>query len=330
MVRDKTYQNKQNYNYMKILLLSNRHHKYGSISISPWLLSGIFFLALVGASMTSSWVGYNLGHEEGVEQGEQSVRFASITGSALKSSIEEQRKEWEQNKKLTQDHINVLALKLGELQSHIVRLNALGERLTKMGKFDKDEFDFKKVPARGGVDTGSAGKFVELSELVEDMDTLSRVIADREIKLNVMEELIMNRELQKEVYPSGQPVNGGWISSSYGERLDPFTGSKTFHDGVDIAGNVGTRVAAVGSGIVIFAGEKQGYGKVVKIHHGNGYVTLYAHNSKLLVHVGDYVTKGQRIAAMGSTGRSTGPHLHFEVHLNGHTVDPQTYLQASN
>ncbi len=280
--------------------------------------------------MTSSWLGYKLGHEKGVEQGEQSVHFASITGSALKSSIEEQRKEWEQNKKLTQDHINVLALKLGELQSHIVRLNALGERLTKMGKFDKDEFDFKKVPARGGADSKGMDKFVKLSELVEEMDTLSRIIEDREIKLNVMEELIMNSELQKEVYPSGQPVKGGWISSSYGERLDPFTGSKTFHDGVDIAGNVGTRVAAVGSGIVIFAGEKQGYGKVVKIHHGNGYVTLYAHNSKLLVHVGDYVTKGQRIAAMGSTGRSTGPHLHFEVHLNGKTVDPQTYLQAAN
>ena len=329
MARDKAYQNKQNYNYMKILLLSNRHHKYGSVTISPWLLSGIIALALVAASMTSSWVGYNLGHEEGVEQGEQNVHIASITGSALKSSIEEQRKEWEQSKKSTQEHLNVLALKLGELQSHIVRLNALGERLTKMGKFDEEEFDFKKVPARGGADSSGVNKFVGLSELVEEMETLSRIIEDREIKLNVMEELIMNRELQKEVYPSGQPVKGGWISSTYGERLDPFTGSKTFHDGVDIAGKVGTRVAAVASGIVIFAGEKQGYGKVVKIYHGNGYVTLYAHNSKLLAHVGDYVTKGQQISAMGSTGRSTGPHLHFEVHLDGKTVDPQTYLQAA-
>lgn len=314
---------------MKILLLSDRHHKHGSVSISPWFLFGVIILAVAGASATSSWIGYNLGHEQGIEQGEQNPHFASISGSVLKSSIEEQRKELEQNQKLTREHLNVLALKLGELQSHIVRLNALGERLTKMGKFDEDEFDFKKTPARGGVGSSGMDKFVKLSELVDEMDTLSRVIEDREIKLNVMEELIMNRELQKEVYPSGQPVKAGWISSSYGERLDPFTGGKTFHDGVDIAGKVGTKVAAVGSGIVIFAGEKQGYGNVVKIHHGNGYVTLYAHNSKLLAQVGDYVTKGQQIAAMGSTGRSTGPHLHFEVHLNGKTVDPQTYLQAA-
>lgn len=314
---------------MKILLLSDRHHKYGSVSISPWLLVGVFILSLAGAATTSSWLGYNLGHEQGVEQGEQFSHFTSVSGSALKSSIEEQRKDWEQNKKLTREHLNVLALKLGELQSHIVRLNALGERLTKMGKFDAEEFDFKKTPARGGADSSSVDKFVELSELVEELDTLARVIEDREIKLGVMEELIMNRELQKEVYPSGQPVKGGYISSEYGERLDPFTGSRTFHDGVDIAGRPGTKVAAVGSGIVIFSGEKQGYGKVVKIHHGNGFITLYAHNQRLTVQVGDYVSKGQQIATVGSTGRSTGPHLHFEVQLNGATVDPRTYLQAS-
>jgi murein DD-endopeptidase MepM/ murein hydrolase activator NlpD len=314
---------------MKILLLSDRHHKYGSVSISPWLLFGMILLAVTGASMTSSWLGYNLGHEQGVEQGEQSFHISSVSGSTLQSSIEQQRKEWEQNKKLTREHLNVLALKLGELQSHIVRLNALGERLTKMGKFDADEFDFKKIPARGGADSQGVDKFVEMSELVDEIETLSRVIEDREIKLNVMEELIMNSELQKEVYPSGRPVKGGWVSSPYGERLDPFTGSKTFHDGVDIAGKLGTKVVAVGSGIVTFSGTKSGYGKVVKIHHGKGFVTLYAHNNELMAQVGDYVTKGQQIATVGSTGRSTGPHLHFEVHLKGKTVNPQTYLQAS-
>ena len=314
---------------MKILLLSDRHHKSGSVSVSPWLLFGVLFLALAGASMTSSWVGYNLGHDLGTGQEKQRSRHASVSGATLQSSIKKQRKEWEQNKKRAQEHMNVLTLKLGELQSHIVRLNVLGERLTKMGNLDSEEFDFNEVPARGGADSRTLDKFEELSELVEEMETLSRVIEDREIKLNILEELIMNRDLQKEVHPSGQPVKGGWVSSTYGERHDPFTGKKTFHDGVDIVGKRGAKVVAVGSGIVTFSGTKPGYGKLVKIHHGNGFVTIYAHNSKLMAQVGDYVTKGQQIAAVGSTGRSTGPHLHFEVQLNGKTVNPRSYLHAA-
>ncbi len=279
--------------------------------------------------MTSSWMGYNIGHDHGMEQEKQHSHLASVSGAALQSSIEQQRHEWEESQRRTREHLNVLALKLGQLQSHIVRLNALGERLTEMGKLDSEEFDFREIPARGGADSRGTDKYAELSELVEEMETLSRTIEDREIKLNMLEELIMNSDLQKEVRPSGHPVKRGWISSKYGERHDPFTGKKTFHDGVDIAGKAGEKVVAVGSGIVTFSGTKTGYGKVVKIHHGNGFVTIYGHNSKLTVKVGDYVTKGQQIAEVGSTGRSTGPHLHFEVQLNGKTVDPTKYLQAS-
>lgn len=313
---------------MKILLLSDRHHKSGTISISPLLLSSMLVLVIAGAAVTASWFAYNMGQEEGIELGKEYTHYASISGSTIQSSISQQRKEWEETKKKTREQLNAMALKLGQLQSHIVRLNALGERLTKMGKLDPDEFDFKKLPPSGGLDRG-VEKYAELSEMVEDMDELSKVIEDREIKLNLMEDLIMNRDLQKEVQPSGYPVRGGYISSKYGERTDPFTGAKSFHEGVDLAGRVGTRVNAAASGIVIFAGEKQGYGKVIKIHHGNGIVTLYAHNNKLMAEVGDYVTKGQQIAAVGSTGRSTGPHLHFEVQLDGKTVDPEKYLNAS-
>ncbi len=270
-----------------------------------------------------------MGHREGIAEEKEYSRLASITGTNIQSSIDQQRREWEETKRKTREHLNAMALKLGQLQSHIVRLNALGERLTKMGKLDVDEFDFKNEPPRGGIDSGGE-KYVELSELLEEMDTLSRVIEDREIKLNLMEDLIMNRDLQKEVQPSGYPVKGSYISSGYGERSDPFTGAKSFHDGVDLAGKAGNKVAAAASGIVIFSGEKTGYGKVIKIHHGNGVVTLYAHNNKLLANVGDYVTKGQKIATVGSSGRSTGPHLHFEVHLDGKTVDPEKYLHAVN
>ncbi len=313
---------------MKILLLSDRHHKSGSTSISPLLLASVIILVLAGVTSTASWLAYEIGHEEGVEQGVEDSRLASISGITIQSSIDLQRKEWEENKKKTREHLNAMALKLGQLQSQIVRLNALGERLTKMGKLDAEEFDFKKLPPRGGLGSG-VEKYVELSELGDEMDTLARVIEDREIKLNLMEDLILNSDLEKEVKPSGYPVRGGYISSKYGERTDPFTGTKSYHDGVDLVGKHGAKVAAAASGIVIFAGEKRGYGKVIKIHHGNGIVTLYAHNDKLLAEVGDYVTKGHKIATVGSTGRSTGPHLHFEVQLDGKTVDPEKYLHAS-
>lgn len=313
---------------MKILLLSDRHHKSGSTHISPLLLVSVVLLVLVSVAGGASWFAYDMGHEEGIEQGIEDSRLASISGTTIQSSLNLQRKEWEESKKKTREHLNAMALKLGQLQSHIVRLNALGERLTKMGKLDADEFDFKKLPPRGGMDSG-VEKYIELSELVDEMGTLSRVIEDRQLKLNLMEDLILNSDLEKEVKPSGYPVKGGYISSKYGERTDPFSGAKSYHDGVDLAGRVGAKVAAAASGIVIFSGTKKGYGKVLKIHHGNGIVTLYAHNNELLAEVGDYVTKGQKVATVGSTGRSTGPHVHFEVQLDGKTVDPEKYLHAS-
>ncbi len=313
---------------MKILLLSDRHHKSGSTYISPLFLVSALLFVIAGIAGPASWLAYDMGHEEGFELGLEDARFATGSGTTLQSSIKQQRMEWEETQKKTRDHLNAMALKLGQMQSHILRLNALGERLTKMGKLDAEEFDFKKTPPRGGLDRG-IDKYAELSELVDDMESLSRVIEDREIKLSLMEDLIMNSDLQKEVQPSGYPVRGGYISSKYGERTDPFTGAKSFHDGVDLAGKVGTNITAAASGIVIFSGKKHGYGKVIKIHHGNGIVTLYAHNDDLLAEVGDYVTKGQKIATVGSTGRSTGPHLHFEVQLNGKTVDPEKYLHAS-
>ncbi|MCP4128015.1 MAG: M23 family metallopeptidase [Gammaproteobacteria bacterium] len=290
-------------------------------------------LAVAGASTTASWVGYNMGHEfgtkQGAEQEQQRNRAALVSRASLQSSIELQRTEWEESKLRTNGHLNVLALKLGQLQSHVVRLNALGERLAKMGKLDSEEFDFRKVPGRGGVDSRDINSLVGMPELVSEIDSLSRVIEDREVKLNILEELIMNYDLQKEIHPSGHPVKGGYISSKYGERHDPFTGRKSFHHGVDIAGKAGTAINAVGSGIVLFSGTKSGYGKLVKVQHGSGFVTIYGHNQELKVNVGDYVSKGQEIATVGSTGRSTGPHVHFEVQLDGKTVNPVKYLRAA-
>ena len=142
--------------------------------------------------------------------------------------------------------------------------------------------------------------------------------------------MMMNRNLQAEVMPAGRPVTHGWLSSYFGMRTDPFTGHRAFHTGLDFAGKLGSDVVAVAAGVVTYAGKRSGYGNLVEINHGNGYSTRYGHNSKILVNVGQTIKKGQVIAKMGSTGRSTGPHVHFEVLINGHAVNPKKYIQASS
>lgn len=314
---------------MKILLLSGRHHKSGTTYISPLLFVSLLLFVIITISGTASWFAYNMGHEKGFDIGIDDARYAAGSGLTLKSSIDQQRMEWKQSQKKSREYLDAMALKLGELQSHIVRLNALGERLTKMGKLDASEFDFKSTPAVGGIDLRGDERYMELSELVEGMETASRVIEDRDTKFSMLEDMIMNSDLQKDIRPSNYPVKGSYISSKYGERTDPFTGKKAFHKGIDLPRKTGSKVAAAASGVVVFAGEKRGYGKLIKLDHGNDTVTLYAHNSKLMAEVGDYVAKGQQIAAVGSTGRSRAPHVHFEVRLAGKTVDPVTFIQAS-
>ena len=314
---------------MKILLLSGRHHKSGSTYISPLLLVSVSLFIIVAISGTASWFAYHMGHEKGFEIGIDDARFAAGSGLTLQSSINQQREEWNQAKKDSRDYLNAMALKLGELQSHIVRLNALGERLTKMGKLDVAEFNFKSTPAVGGIDLRGDERYLTLSELVDGMEAISREIEDRDIKFNLLEDLIMNNDLQEDVKPTKRPVKKSYISSKFGERTDPFTGRKAFHKGIDFPGKTGSKVMAAGSGVVIFAGEQRGYGNLIKVDHGNDTVTYYAHNSKLMAEVGEYVTKGQQIAAIGSTGRSRAPHVHFEVRQGGEAVDPEMLLQAS-
>jgi murein DD-endopeptidase MepM/ murein hydrolase activator NlpD len=284
---------------------------------------------VVTISGAASWFAYNMGHEKGFEIGFDDARFAAGSGLTLQSSIDQQRMEWKQEQKKSREYLNAMALKLGELQSHMVRLNALGERLTKMGKLDAAEFDFQNTPAVGGIDLRGDERYLSLSEMIDGMESISREVEDRDIKFNLLEDLIMNSDLQKDVHPSNYPVKSSYISSKYGERTDPFTGLKAFHKGIDLPGKTGSKVMAAGSGVVIYSGEQRGYGKLVKIDHGNDTVTLYAHNNKLMVEVGDYVAKGQQIAAVGSTGRSRAPHLHFEVRLAGKAVDPLEFIQAS-
>ncbi|MGD8340030.1 MAG: M23 family metallopeptidase [Gammaproteobacteria bacterium] len=248
--------------------------------------------------------------------------------SELQAALEAQRDLLATTRTDLDQNLDALALRLGQMNAHVVRIDALGARLTQMAGLSDGEFDFSVAPPLGGPEepvVGAGG--TRLGTLVETLDLLDTQVADRSRQLLVLEDLLLNRKLADEVHPEGRPVQAGYISSSFGERSDPFTGRLAFHDGVDFAGRQGNEITAVASGVVTWAGDRFGYGQMVEVNHGNGYSTRYAHNAENLVAVGDTVKRGDVIAKMGDTGRATGPNLHFEVLRNGRAVDPLTFIE---
>jgi murein DD-endopeptidase MepM/ murein hydrolase activator NlpD len=243
------------------------------------------------------------------------------------ATLEEQRLQVVDARRELQERLDAIATRVGQMNAHVIRLDALGRRLTEMANLDKGEFNFDSAPAVGGPEGLVEGAVATSSDLTAMLDDLTRQIKDRERQLSVLESMISTRNLSRQIVPGGRPVMQGWISSYFGHRADPFTGRKAFHRGVDFAGPAGAQVVAVASGVVTYTKERFGYGRTVEINHGNGYVTRYAHNQKVLVAVGETVKKGQPIALIGSTGRSTGPHLHFEVLKQGRAVDPMSFVK---
>jgi murein DD-endopeptidase MepM/ murein hydrolase activator NlpD len=227
----------------------------------------------------------------------------------------------------TETHLNALAQRLGRLQAQVLRLNALGGRLTRMAGLDPREFDFNAQPAMGGPAADVKGSSQSPTEFLSSLDTLSNQIEQQSARLTALQSVLIDNQLQAAVTPAGWPVHGGWMSSSFGMRNDPFTGHRSYHRGVDIASPMGSPIMAMGDGVVTYAGPKTGYGNMVEVNHGQGYATRYAHASAVLVKVGDVVSRGQAVAKVGTTGRSTGPHLHFEVLRSGQQVDPMGYLE---
>ena len=235
-----------------------------------------------------------------------------------------QKAQIEDVRRALQEKVNALAMRVGQMNANVIRLDALGKRLPRMAKLDDGEFNFGSPPALGGETVD--GQPAQIPSLTAMVDDLQSQLSSREQQLGVLENLILTRELNKQVYPEGRPVQEGWISSYFGRRADPFTGFSAVHKGVDFAGPEGTVVSSVAAGLVTFSGERAGFGQMVEINHGNGLATRYCHNEKLLVKQGDMVRKGQDVSLMGSTGHSTGPHLHFEVLKNGSQVDPLRFI----
>lgn len=227
-------------------------------------------------------------------------------------------------------HLNALALKMGSLQAQVLRLNALGSRLTRMAGLDLREFSFDTPPAVGGPEKTAAAAASVSPDITRNMEVLAHELDRSQARLMALESMMIDRKLVEAVTPAGWPVQGGWVSSGFGTRMDPFTGHQATHEGVDIAARFGSSIFAMGDGVVSFAGDKMGYGTMVEVTHESGLITRYAHCSATVVKEGDVVTRGQEIAKVGTTGRSTGPHLHFEVLRDNHTVNPIVYLDSSS
>ncbi len=224
--------------------------------------------------------------------------------------------------------MDALAVRLGKLQAEAMRLNALGERLSVVGKLDDGEFNFRAEPALGGPASSAPSVALTASEVDSALERLEAQFSQQSLQLGMLESVLFDREVDQGLMPAGLPVRAGYKSSGFGYRTDPFTGRPEFHGGVDFNGPRGSDVVSVAGGVVSFAGKKPGYGNTVEIDHGNGYLTRYAHNDRNVVEVGDAVRAGTLIAKMGSTGRSTGVHVHFEVWLDGRLVNPVDYIRA--
>lgn len=247
--------------------------------------------------------------------------------ATLRNQVDQHQAQVELTRREAQREINALAARLGELQAEANRLNALGERLTRIGQLQDGEFDFSQPVGIGGVGPVEDIAKAELESELGELDARFKASGEQ---LSVLESLLFNRQLDMNSVPSRKPVDRGYITSNFGYRADPFSGGRTHHKGLDFHASTGDPVLSVADGVVSYAGSRSGYGKVVEIDHGNGYVTRYAHNSRLTRKVGELVRAGQEIAKAGSTGRSTAPHVHFEVWENGRVVNPRAFLDEAS
>ncbi len=247
--------------------------------------------------------------------------------ASLQQQVSAQKTELQQVRANAQRDISRMAIKLGELQADSLRLDALGQRLVVAGKLDPAEFTFNQAPGIGGPEKSIPPARSLPFDLTVSMEQLAQRFDKQQNQLGVLQSLLTDRQVTASLVPSGMPVTDGYISSPYGRRIDPFTGHYSFHPGLDIGVPFGSQVHAVAAGVVTYAGVRDGYGKVVEIDHGDGYMTRYAHNSKLLAYVGEHVRAGEVISDAGSTGRSTGPHVHFEVWHDGKLVNPISYVR---
>ena len=224
------------------------------------------------------------------------------------------------------ENLDAMARKLGEMQARMLQIESLGERVAGLAGLNPAEF--KVTPGVGGALVG--GRSLTVDELNQAMMQLDLASGSRVDWLTAVESRLFDQKIQRTMVPTEEPVKGGRIGSSFGFRIDPITGRSALHTGLDFPSDVGTPILAAAGGVVIVQEYHHAYGNMVEVDHGNELITRYAHSSRVFVKKGDIVKRGQKIAEVGSTGRSTGPHLHFEVWVSGIPQDPQRFLEAGD
>lgn len=304
------------------LILVKRTAASRTLELGRWSWAALSVLC-IGLPLGLMGVGYELGQRQGTLQAQE----ASLTAAELKASG--RARELAQLSLDARRKLEAMTRKLAELQARVTRLDALGAHLTVLAGLDEGEFNFNSEPALGGPLQPSSHDSVLPTALGEEFHLLSATLDDRDTQFDVLASLLFDADAQAEAIPSGRPITSGWLSSHYGYRNDPFTGQRAWHQGVDFAGKAGDEVIAVASGVVSWSGDRSGYGTMVEVAHGDGLVTRYAHTAENLVEIGDLVRQGEPVALMGSTGRSTGPHVHFEVFKHGRPVDPSSYIRRT-
>ncbi|MFL9924735.1 M23 family metallopeptidase [Herbaspirillum lusitanum] len=305
---------------MQIILLHPRFTRARSVTLTSRHLLLMLLLLVAAVAASSVLISYLvLRHASDSE--------ASPAMHKLMMSMTQQ--EDDRKEKYLKENLAVMAVKLGEMQAQLMRLDALGERVQGLAGIRPEEFNFKELPGRGGAEIssiGGAGREVGFSELQKMLDALSNDVVHRSDYMNAVESALMSDKIKSRLLPTNQPVNVAYNSSSFGWRLDPFSGHNAFHEGLDFPAPVGTRIVAAAAGVVIASEYHYQFGNMLEIDHGNNIITRYAHASQLYVKVGDIVKRGQHVADVGSTGRSTGSHLHFEVRIRGIAQDPRKFL----
>jgi len=306
---------------VQVILISSRLAKTRSLSLSlrhALVTASLGLVVVVGLAGALYWL---------------SLRFAADLKIPLVHQLvlAAQKNESERSREFMQQNLNAMAVKIGEMQAQLTRLDALGERLSSMAGIRPQEFRFAESPGMGGAQsTTMPPQNLTLTQFNEKVAMLSRQMETRTDMLSMLEAQMFEQAVKKKAMPTMMPVSSPYNASSFGYRIDPFTGQQAMHEGIDFITDVGTPVVAAAGGVVQFAGFHPQYGNVVDIDHGNDLVTRYAHLSKVLVKEGDLLQRGRRIAESGTTGRSTGPHLHFEVRFRGAAQNPTKFLLATN
>lgn len=312
---------------MNIILVGKRHGQSRSIKLRSHAVTLLILMVMLVAFALIALGAYAA---KAYYQVDQNSLVDSVVIDAWSNTIRQQKNELRDLERESRQTLDALTLKMGDMQARIYRLDALGQRLTEVAKLKNGEFDFQSQPSVGGPIEESDGESYTVQGFENELKTLAQTIADREQQLGIMEQLFDQEKLANDAFIAGRPIKWGWMSSPYGYRSDPFTGKRAWHAGVDFAGKDGSDIISVAAGVVTWSGQRYGYGNLVEVNHGDGYTTRYAHCKELLVEVGDIVEKGEVLARMGSTGRSTGPHVHYEVLKNGRPENPKKFIYRAS